>query len=1009
MTTANRLELRLQRIEARLRELESIVLPEPPRAAPPEEAPRQSSQEVARPASPPAPPKQVPTAPPISRPVQPTPPPVIAKPAPAPPRRAAAPKPKRPTWSWEQLVGGKLFAALGALVVVTGLALFLKLAYDYGWLNQISGAGKCLIGASFGIALLVAGELARRKWNALASAGLTAAGIGAMYASAYSAFRFYELLSPPVAFGLLVAISLLGVVVAVRARLVSVAVLSILAAYLTPILMASANSPAYILPAYLQALTAQGLVLSAMHARFRVLRSLVWWGTAILGGLWVLTRAGDAPTIAVVFCALTWFAFHAELLWSARHGGMRGKRRAHDAARPLVVSLGTTSWSVLLAAFALHRAGSPDLWLAPGVAMVIAILSSTILSGHLRVLRDVPENDEERLGAVLLAQAGALLIATIAMGVTTEWLQVACWLVFGVASIFAGRWVGSRSLDVYGVIVLSLGLGRLLLLDSWIGPMRAGGHEVWGLVLTEWTLMMVIAGACWIVAGRLLLIRVGTHKALMRGFGITCAAIGWAAIIGSAAHEHAEPEALAVAWGLLAFPMLGVHRLERRLAIDIMALAPLLLGVIAWLNAYVLAGWEATAGDIALHPGLLVALLLIAIGCGLTWWYARAYPKGEGGASTLGVSVFALFIAATSLELVRHVGIQLDVRAAEPDALALWWTLCAIAGGVWGVVRRRAYLQIGALVLLVIAGLAWFLGYPGESWAQTNRGLLVHPGVVSGLALGAMLTLFAAWSRGRGGVDRVVVWTPVLTGVVLFLSSTSLEVVRHVGILIGETAAQADALSVWWAVCALAGGAWGIIRRRRSVLVVPTILALIAGATWFVGFPLSAWDATSRGLAIHPGVVSSLVGAGVLAALSIGVRRRGGGLSPWAWIPLTLGVLLVFASSSLELSRHVVAWTDDTAARAGAVSIWWGLFAIALLLWGGLGRVPGIRWSGLGLLGVATGKALIYDLADVDPAWRVASFLALGLLLLGVGAGYLRRIGRAQAEPAEDGDEEASP
>ncbi len=930
--------------------------------------------------------------------------------APAPtPERVAPAEPPRPAWSWEQLIGGKLFAALGALVVVTGLALFLKLAYDLGWLGQISGADKCLIGAGFGVALLGAGELARRKWNAYASAGLTAAGIGAMYASAYSAFRFYELLSPPVAFALLVAISLLGIVVAVRARLVSVAFLSILSAYLTPILMASADSPAYILPTYLVALTAQGLVLSAMHPRFRILRSLVWWGTAVMGGLWVLARAGDAPVIAVVFCALTWLAFHAELLWSARHGGMGGARRqrhAHDVARPLVVSLGTTSWGVLLAAFALHRAGSTELWMAPGGAMVIAIISSMILSGHLRVLRDVPDNDEERLGAALLAQAGALLIATIAMGVTTEWLQVACWLVFGVASVFAGRWIGSRSLDVYGLIVLTLGLGRLLLLDSWVGPMRAGGHEVWGLVLTEWSLMMAIAGACWLAAGRLLLIRSGAHARLMRGLAITSAAIGWGAIVASLAHEGADAASLAVAWGLLTIPMLGAHKIDRRLAMDIMALAPLLLGVIAWLNAFVLAGWEATATDIPVHPGLLVAMLLIAIGAVLAWWYARAHPKGTAGASTLGVSVFVLFVAATSLELVRHVGIRLDVRAAEPDALALWWTLCAIAAAAWGLARQKQHLQIGALAMLVIAGLTWFLGYPAESWAETNRGLLAHPGLVSGLALGGMLAVFAAWSRRKPGVDQVVVWTPVLMGMVLFLSSTSFELVRHVGLRLEAPAAKPDALAVWWGACALLGGIWGVVRGRSSVLLVSLALAMIAGATWYLGFPFDSWDATNRGLLLHPGVVSSLVATGGLATLTIAGRRRLTAGFGWSWVPAALAVLLVFTSSSLEVSRHVVAWTDDPTARAGAVSIWWGLFAIALLVWGFLARSPAVRWSGLAMLGIATGKALIYDLAGVDQAWRVASFLALGLLLLGVGAGYMRRIGRDREAAPEPGDPE---
>ncbi|MFI4897903.1 MAG: DUF2339 domain-containing protein [Phycisphaerales bacterium JB059] len=663
----------------------------------------------------------------------------------------------RPAWSWEQLVGGKLFAALGALIVVSGLALFLKLAYDLGWLNQISGAGKCSIGAGFGALLLASGEVARRRWNALASAGLTAAGIGAMYASAYSAFRFYELFSPPVAFALLAAISVLGVIVAMRARLVSVAFLSILGAYLTPVLLAQPEAPVYILPAYLLLIAAYGLWLSATHARFRVLRSLVWWGTAVMGGLWVLARAADAPMIVVAFCILTWLAFHAELLWSARHGGIAGPgRHAHDVARPLVVSLATTAWSVLLAAFAIDRdLPQLGLWLAPGGALVMTLLASMILSGHLRVLRDTPANDEERLGAVLLAQAGALLIATIAMGITTDWLQVACWLVFGVASVFAGRWIGSRSLNVYGLVVLSVGLARLVLLDFAFGAMRTGGVTLWGVVLTEWTLMMAIAGACWIAAGRLLVRKDSTPRDRCQTLPAVCGSVGALALLGSLAHEQSEPAPIALACALLALAGAGAHRLDRRLAIDLGALAPVVASVAAWTWAYVFPGWDQMAGEATVHLGL---------------W------------SALG--------------------------------------LAGILGGVALTLRRVATLR-GALLL-----------------------------------------------------------------------------------------------------------------------------------------------------------------------------------------PATLGVLLVLVSTSFELSRQVVDWTDDPTARAGAVSIWWGLFAVALLAWGFLARSPVVRWSGLGLLGVATGKALIFDLAGVDPAWRVASFLALGLLLLGVGAGYLRRTGRdrAMSPPGEDSD-----
>lgn len=715
---------RIESIERRLREIESRM-----GIASPEDA---TAPAASPPTAPPAPPRI--ESPEIAE--APTGPPPIPRQIPGPPR-----KPGRDPISIETLVGGKVFAVVGALVIVTGIALFLKLAYDLGWLALISPTGKCLAGAAFGVLLLTAGEFALRRWSAAASAALSATGVGALYASAYSAYAFYQLVPTSAAFALLVVVSTIGLAAALRARLVSVAVLSIISAYLTPLLLTDTDSPAFVLPAYLLAIVGVGLTLSVLHERFRVLRSLVWWGTAILGTLWVFMDAPGAPITAVAFLTLAWLAFHAELWLCARRGATGPGTPAIDVSRPLLVSLGSTSWAVLLTAFTLAEQNSPELWLAPGGAMIFTSILAMIMAGHLGVLTDVPRTDEERLGACLLAQSGALFIAAIAMGVSTDWLQVACWLVFGAASVFAGRWVRSRALDVYGLVVLAIGLARLVLLDSWAGTMHTGGVNTLDLVLTEWTLMMVIAGACWIAAA-VLLVRPGPD-ARPQALPVAGAIIGSLAILASIMHPLTEHAPLALAWAGIGVLAMGAHAVQRRLALDAVGVIALALAYIAWGVAYLFYGWANSAGGLTVHPGLLVAL---------------------------------------------------------------------------------------ALVLVSLVG--------------------------------------ARWLRDRSTIPR----TPVVL------------------------------------VC--------------------------------------------------------------------------------------MGILLLLASTSFEVARHVVRLTDDAATQAGAVSIWWGVFAISLLLWGVLATRPPARWAGLALLGVATAKAVVLDLAGVDPAWRVASFLGLGVLMIGVGTLYLRALAR---------------
>ncbi|MEZ6242219.1 MAG: DUF2339 domain-containing protein [Phycisphaerales bacterium] len=866
------LEDRMAAAERRLLAVESFLGISPPREV--------SRQPIAPPAPPPAAPAATGnlTPPPTPRSAPPT-VPQSATPIPRAPR-PVPPRPKREPISLETLVGGKVFAVVGALVIVTGIALFLKLAYDLGWLALISPAGKCLIGAGFGAALLIVGEFARRRWSPAASAALSATGIGALYASVYSAYDFYELLPVPAAFAMLAGVSVIGLFVAVRARLASVAVLSILSAYVTPILLSRSDSPPFVLPTYLLAIVGVGLGLSVIHARFRVLRSLVWWGTAILGTLWVFTEGLDAPAICVSFLTIAWLAFHAELWLASRRGAMGSGAPAIDVARPLLVSLGSTSWAVLLTALTLHEQGTPELWLAPGGAMILTSVLAMIMAGHLRVLTDVPRTDEERLGACLMAQSGALLIAAIAMGVTTDWLQIVAWLVFGLASVFAGRWIRSRALDAYGLIVLAIGLARLVLIDAWFGSMRTGGVETYGLVLTEWTLMMTIAGACWIAAGRLLLRE--NAGAVVRGLAIACSLVGVGAILVSIFSEDAAPASLALAWGVACVIALGAHAYERRLAFDAAGLAALVLAGFAWVAAYLVDGWDQTAGAWTIHPGLLVALTLVLVALvAARWLVKRATIPGTH--LILAPAGVALLLVATSYEVARQVGLRIDETAAQTDALAAWWVLFGVGAVLWGAAKRLKPAQYVGAVLALVGVIAWHVSYPVVGWGTTSRAWTLHPGMWSAAFIVALLAGAAAWSRRRG---------------------------TH------------------------------------------------SGALWMLG---------------------------------------------------VAAVVLLFASTSLEVARHVVNFTDDAATRAGAVSIWWGLFAIALLLWGFLATRAPLRWTGLALLAVATAKAVILDLAGVDPAWRVASFLGLGLLMIGVGTWYLRAVARAAKLSSGDDDHALDP
>ncbi|MEZ6317950.1 MAG: DUF2339 domain-containing protein [Phycisphaerales bacterium] len=184
---------------------------------------------------------------------------------------------------------------------------------------------------------------------------------------------------------------------------------------------------------------------------------------------------------------------------------------------------------------------------------------------------------------------------------------------------------------------------------------------------------------------------------------------------------------------------------------------------------------------------------------------------------------------------------------------------------------------------------------------------------------------------------------------------------------------------------------------------------------WAVLEVMPGWSASKAAPGLHPGVWEAAV-----LAVSAGVV---GWLADWprthAWagvraIPAVGGTVLMFAATSLEVARSAEVLLTDETVRAGAVSIWWGIFAVGAIVFGVVRRIPAVRWAGLGLMLVAVGKVVVMDLQGTSPAVRVASFLGLGVLMVAVAAGYLRvagarRVGKEAGTMPDQGQTDGVP
>ncbi len=120
--------------------------------------------------------------------------------------------------------------------------------------------------------------------------------------------------------------------------------------------------------------------------------------------------------------------------------------------------------------------------------------------------------------------------------------------------------------------------------------------------------------------------------------------------------------------------------------------------------------------------------------------------------------------------------------------------------------------------------------------------------------------------------------------------------------------------------------------------------------------------------------------------------------------------VLVFVYLTLETRRSfqggMIALGSErpaSSAEVYAYSAVWIVYALALLAVGILRNSSVLRYASLTVLIVTVAKVFLYDMSDLTGLYRVASFLGLGLVLIGIGYIYRRFVFRPPEEPKADG------
>lgn len=215
------------------------------------------------------------------------------------------------------------------------------------------------------------------------------------------------------------------------------------------------------------------------------------------------------------------------------------------------------------------------------------------------------------------------------------------------------------------------------------------------------------------------------------------------------------------------------------------------------------------------------------------------------------------------------------------------------------------------------------------------------------------------------------------------------------GVMAGLYAPGVGSLGVLVAWSALGVGVGCLARRFPDLDLAEFALGIlcITAILWVEWFIVPGWGRGAVGVTAHPGLIAASV---LTLALAIIARRSSRDAAPVTpAITAILAVVLAWLFTALEAARlSRLAVPNDPTVQAAGVTVWWALFATGLIIAGFVRAQapssPVVRRAGLGLMTAAAAKVVLWDLATVEPVWRVVTLMGLGLLMLGVATIYAR-------------------
>lgn len=684
---ARQLETRLQSLErlvASLRQGPTGPTPQPAPAAAP--APSPSAPPPAKPAAPVAPP-------PAPRPASST---------------VHATTPARAAEGWRQFeanLGGTWLSRIGALVLVAGIAFFLKYAFDNQWIRP---AGRVTLGVLAGALMLLGGERLHRAAYRVPAQAVIAAGIGTLYLSVYAAYAFYALVPQIWAFAFMVLVSATALALALHHDARAVAILANIGAFITPILLRADRDAGIALFTYVAVLDA-AMLASAYWRRWHELQALCFVFTQLLYWGWFERwyRAGPAEpqrTVALVAATvfLLLFAFVAPIGAAGRRFTLRFDQGAHP-----------TTLLALAAPVAYFVAARAVLY--PGHREWLALLCLVLTAFYAAIARwgTVERTGGAHLALFHWAIAASFLTLTFPVQFTEHGTTIA-WSIEGTAIVWGGWRIADRRVRLTGLVVFALAAG------GWLKSMAERASHPGTFVLDH---PAVIPTAFFVLATAMtasIYGRRATDPALgderYAAPGFTLASVFAAAVFLQrelVEHPLGFDRGVESVLTTMIWLVAGVLILARAPSdpTRVLAGAAVVVLVLVGLHAMVVdtERWRATAAmmtpvvNLRFASGVAVVLVyaLLARAIGRLPWSETQRLRVRAG--TLGaLAFFLLWHLSAEIVLMPLDVVATELPMARQMGLSVLWTVYAFAAMAAGLRWRQPAMRFGALGLFAV-------------------------------------------------------------------------------------------------------------------------------------------------------------------------------------------------------------------------------------------------------------------------------------------------------------------